>query len=106
MSAIIEVKQGVSAKAATSRKPLIDWEMMEFNRFGIIAMVIILVGCMGGITVGFNAIEVVWQMALVVFTTMAVLVTILAVTPMRWIINLSIIALLVDIVLLLMNNAF
>lgn len=83
---------------------MFDWKEIEFNRFGIISLLVIIVGCMGGIAVGFDAIESTFQTALAVGSTMAVLVAMLAVTPMKWIINLSIIAVVIDLILLAVNN--
>lgn len=75
----------------------------EFNRFGIISGALILVGCMGGITVGMGAIASIYQLIPVVFSTMLTLAMILAVAPMKWIINLTLIALGLDILFLFMN---
>ena len=75
----------------------------EFNRFGIISGALILVGCMGGISVGMGAIASVYQLVLIVFSTMLTLAMILAVAPMKWIINLTFIALALDIIFLFIN---
>ena len=78
---------------------------IEINRYGIISTLLIIVGCLGGITVGLGAIESYLQLTLIVLTTMLSLSTILAVAPMKYILNLSAIAILVDVVLIIYNLA-
>ncbi len=58
---------------------------------------------MGGITVGMGAIASIYQLIPVVFSTMLCLAMILAVAPMKWIINLSFIALAIDVLFLAIN---
>jgi hypothetical protein len=76
----------------------------EFNRFGIISGALIIVGCLGGITVGFGAVASIVQLALVVFSTMLTLSMILAVAPMKWILNLTFTAIAIDVVLMIINS--
>ncbi|GAB5417254.1 MAG: hypothetical protein Crog4KO_08640 [Crocinitomicaceae bacterium] len=76
-------------------------ENTEFNRFGLICAVILIVGCTGGLAVGLGAIEYVGTLVAAVIPTMLTLSLLLAVAPMRYvmtagtvstIINLSMIA--------------
>jgi hypothetical protein len=73
---------------------------MEFNRFGLISFVLIVVGCLGGLTVGMGAIESTAALVTVVIPTMITLSLLLAVSPMKWIMSSAAIALSVDIILL------
>jgi len=72
----------------------------EYNRFGLIAVLILLVGCLGGITVGLGAIKDTWALILVVLPTMLTLSLLLAVAPMKWIYKAASISILFDVLLL------
>jgi hypothetical protein len=74
---------------------------LEFNRFGIISIVLIIVCCFGGSIVGLGALDNLFHLSLLVSTTMATLVTVLAVMPVKWILNLGSIAVLVDAILMI-----
>ncbi len=76
---------------------------IEHARFSVISAALILVGCLGGIAVGLGGIDSTVQMALIVFPTMAALSSCLAVMPMRWILNLSISAILIDTIIIIFN---
>lgn len=68
----------------------------NFNRYGIISIVLLLVGCLGGVAVGMGAINSYAQLIPIVIFTMASLTTILAVSPMKYILSLSSLAVLLD----------
>lgn len=72
----------------------------EFNRFGLIAVILTVVGCLGGIAVGLGAIESTVALTAVIIPTMATLSLLLAVAPMRYIFTATAISLLVDITLI------
>jgi hypothetical protein len=72
----------------------------EFNRFGLISMILLVIGCVGGIAVGLGAINYVSTLIMVVVPTMTTLSLLLAVAPMRWIINSAIASLIIDIILI------
>lgn len=77
------------------------WEKdAEFNRFGIVSMALLVVGCLGGIAVGMGAIEYLWSLIIVVIPTMTTLSLILALAPMRYIIYATVVSVLIDIILL------
>lgn len=76
------------------------FQATEFNRFGLICMVLLIVGCLGGIAVGMGAIEYVFTLALVVFPTMTTLSLLLAVSPMKWILIAATICVTIDTVLI------
>jgi hypothetical protein len=73
----------------------------EFNRFGLISVILLLIGCMGGIAVGMGAINYTFTLILVIIPTMTTLSLLLAVSPMKWIINAAIISVLVDILVIM-----
>ncbi|NVK65378.1 MAG: hypothetical protein HWE22_12375 [Flavobacteriales bacterium] len=78
-----------------------EWEQnAEFNRFGLISVVLLIVGCLGGITVGMGAIDYTWALVAVVIPTMTTLSLLLAVAPMRYIIYATSVSVLIDIILL------
>ena len=58
---------------------------IEFNRFGLISVVLLIVGCLGGLTVGLGAVNEIWSLTLVVVPTMLTLALLLAVAPMKYI---------------------
>lgn len=72
----------------------------EFNRFGYISAILLIVGCLGGITVGLGAVEHVWSLALIVIPTMLTLALLLAVSPMKYIINAAFVTIAVDILMI------
>lgn len=76
---------------------------LEFNRFAIISIALIVVGCSGGIVMWSGGVESTIQLAITVALTMTVLTLILAVQPMKWIMNMSILALVLDIILIVYN---
>lgn len=69
----------------------------EFNRFGLITIVLLIVGCLGGIAVGMGAINNTFTLAMVVFPTMTTLSLVLSVSPMKWIIGATAICAVIDI---------
>lgn len=75
----------------------------DINRYGIISMLLLVVGCGGGIAVGLGALDSTIQLIFLVVTTMAALSMILAVAPMKYIVYTSIFAVIVDIVILTVN---
>jgi hypothetical protein len=73
---------------------------MEFNRFGFISAIILLVGCLGGLTVGMGAIENTLALIAVIIPTMITLSFLLAVAPMRWILTAASTSVIVDLILI------
>jgi hypothetical protein len=73
----------------------------EFNRFGLICVILTVVGCLGGIAVGLGAINNVVLLSAVIIPTMATLSLLLAVSPMRWIMAAALIAVSLDLILIL-----
>ncbi len=74
------------------------WKNMEFNRFGIIAILVVILGCLGGLAASFGANDNLLKLSMVAFPTIIALALVLAVAPMRVIIYVSAIALILDLV--------
>jgi hypothetical protein len=73
---------------------------LEFNRFGWIAIILTVVGCLGGLTVGLGALENTVALVVVVIPTMVTLSFLLAVSPMKWIVNAAAISITIDLLLM------
>ena len=78
-------------------------ERAEFDRFSVISVGFLLIGIVGGITVGIFAREHIWQIGFIAAVTMLSLSLMLAVAPMKYIIHGMIAALLVDVFFILIN---
>jgi hypothetical protein len=76
---------------------------LEINRYAIISAVLLIVGCMGGLTVGYGAINHTWQLIIVVIPTMTTLSLLLAVSPLKYILNMAVISILINTSVLIMN---
>ena len=76
---------------------------LEVNRYGVISIVLLIVGCMGGLTVGLGAIDHTWQLIAVVIPTMLTLSLLLAVAPMKQIMNSTVIAIVIDVLIMFLN---
>jgi hypothetical protein len=82
----------------TNSQPFI--ESLEFNRFGIISIVLLIVGCLGGLTVGFDTVNEVWSLTLIVIPTMVTLSLLIAVAPMKYIMTSAITAIVIDLLMI------
>ena len=78
-------------------------ENLEENRLGIIGIVLLVVGCLGGITVGLGAIHHTYQLFLVVLPSMLTLSFLIALAPLKQILNLAVITIIIDLILLIIN---
>lgn len=76
------------------------WSKIEFSRFGIISMLVIIIGCIGGIAAAFGADGSIAQLAMVAFPTIISLALVLAVAPMRVILFVSSLAVILDLIVL------
>jgi hypothetical protein len=59
------------------------------------------VGCLGGLTVGMGAIENTISLVIIVIPTMITLSLLLAVSPMKWILNAAMVSVSIDLILLM-----
>ncbi len=69
----------------------------EFNRFGLITIILLIIGCLGGVAVGLGAIESTLALITIVIPTMTTLSFLLAVAPMKWIINAGVVCVIIDV---------
>ncbi|MEO6303044.1 MAG: hypothetical protein ABIP51_07710 [Bacteroidia bacterium] len=95
-----QTKKTVKTETLSKNPNSSFWNNVEFNRFGIISMVILIIGCLGGFAASFGANGDTLKLALVAFPTIIALALILAVAPMKAIIYLSTVALILDIIVL------
>lgn len=100
-----EAVAGVAVKKAEAETTgaMTFWDRMEFNRFGIIPIVLLLIGCIGGIAAGFGAFADLLRISLVAFPTIISLALILAVSPMRVIFYSAAIAIICDVIAILIG---
>jgi hypothetical protein len=75
----------------------------EFNRYGIYAILLIIVGCLAGSAVGLGAMESGFQIAVLIGFTMASLCSILAVAPMKYVLYLSLTSMAVSTIFIIIN---
>jgi hypothetical protein len=76
-------------------------DLADTNRHGLIAMLLLVIGCLGGITVGMGGIEYDYALLPVIASTMLALSMILAVAPMKYVLGTSIAAVVIDITVLI-----
>ncbi len=76
------------------------WEQAESSRFGIIPILIVVIGCIGGLAAAFGAHGDPFRLSLVAFPTIIALALMLAVAPMRLIVYVSTLAIVLDLVAL------
>ena len=70
---------------------------MEFNRFGWIAIILLVVGCLGGLTVGMGALQSTFALIVILIPTMMTLSFLLSVAPMKWIAMSTLVTVSVDL---------
>jgi len=75
------------------------WERLEFNRFGIISMLVVIIGCSGGIAASFGAGDSIVKLAMIAFPSIISLALILAVAPMRAIVYMALLAIALDLLI-------
>ena len=73
----------------------------EFNRFGLIFVILTAVGCLGGIAIGFGAINHTLSLIAVVLPSMLTLSLLIAVAPMRVTLIATILAVTIDLLLII-----
>lgn len=73
------------------------WESLEFNRFGIISILVVIIGCSGGIAASFGAGDSLVKLAMIAFPSIVSLALILAVAPMRVIFYMALLAITLDL---------
>ena len=76
-------------------------KQIEFNRFGLICAVLLVVGCLGGVAIGMGAVLYYPSLILVTVATMATLTLIISVSPMRWIMISAIASVVIDVLMII-----
>lgn len=71
----------------------------EFNRFGVISIVLTVVGILGGVTTGLGAVENTFLLSMVIIPTMITLSFLLAVAPIRWVLAAGSVSVAIDLIL-------
>jgi hypothetical protein len=79
---------------------------METNRFGTISIIILLTGCLGAIAVSQGAGQSWIQLTILVVPVMTTLVLLLALMPMKLILNATLVTLIIEAIVLIYNVMF
>ena len=87
-------------RRVTNSKTLF-WENLEFNRFGIIPILLVVIGCLGGIATGFGANGEIVKLALIAFPTVIAASLVIGLAPMKAVFYASAIAIILDLIVLL-----
>lgn len=95
-----QTNESTRTQTTTSNGMTAFWEMLEFNRFGIISMLVVILGCVGGMAASFGAGDDALKLGMIAYPTIISLALILAVAKMRIIVYLSIIAIIMDMIVL------
>lgn len=98
MSAIAHEKKVVIAKEKTD-----FFSKLESQRFGLLVVALLTVGCMAGIAVGVGGLKQVFSLIILAFTTMTALSMMLAVAPIRAIVYTSALAVAADLIIIVAN---
>jgi hypothetical protein len=99
MEAAIKPQEYVSQKETKKTNNSSFWSQVEFSRFGIISMLVIIIGCVGGFAASFGAHGDLLKLSMVAFPTIITLAMVLAVAPMKTILYLSGLCLLLDLLI-------
>lgn len=90
----------------THKEQLTGWNLWvksaEENRFGVIAIALLIVGCLGGVTMQQGAVANTGALVAVVIPTMLTLSLLLAVAPMKYILSSIIVSVLVDVLVMVL----
>jgi hypothetical protein len=76
----------------TASGELIFSSNTEFNRFGLISAILLIVGCSGGMAVGLGGVESTLALIAIVIPTMTTLSLLIAVAPMKYIMTAGIVS--------------
>jgi hypothetical protein len=77
---------------------------LDRMRFGVMAILLLLVGCGAGIAVGLGALEQVFSLIILAITTMSALSMMLAIAPIKAVLYTSVVAIAADIIIILVNT--
>lgn len=77
------------------------WEEPEFNRFGFVALLLVVMVCTGGLAAAVAVNGAAWKLMTVAFAAVVVQFLVMTVAPMRLIVFAAALALLADLVVFL-----
>lgn len=103
MSHTLIMEKSTQGELATKGNNKITWEYLDRNRFGLMVVLILVVGCMAGIAVGLGALTQVVSLSVLALTTMTALSMMLALAPIKILLYTSIIAVVTDIIIIIVN---
>ncbi len=93
----METSNIITASATRDKQTYaLFWNKIEFSRFGIISILVVVLGCVGGLAASFGAGDSIAKLAMIAFPTIITLALILAVAPMKLITYMSILAIVLD----------
>jgi hypothetical protein len=75
-------------------------ENTEYNRYGIICVILLIVGCSGGLAVGLGGVKNTLSLIMIVIPTMTTLSLLLAVAPMKYILPAGITSTIINLLLM------
>lgn len=101
MEATITTSMNHTVESNVSQK---NWlqkfdEAAEFNRYAIMSIGFLIVGCLGGVTAGFFGFDAIWKLAVVVAFSMFSVTMMLALAPMKLITRSIVLAVIVDLLI-------
>lgn len=89
----------VSVNTKSSRATVYRfWEELEFHRFSFLPFLLVVMACVGGLAAAVAVGKSEWALLAVAFSTGAIEILIMSVSPMRWIVFTAAVALLVDLI--------
>lgn len=77
------------------------WEKLESNRFGVIPILLVVIGCLGGLAASFGTDGGIVKLALVAFPTSIASALVIGLAPMKVVFYVSMLAILVDLICLI-----
>jgi len=75
----------------------------NLNRYGISAILLIAIGCMGGVAVGTGGLQNTFQLIVLAIVTMFSMAMMLAIAPMRIVVLSGVAALVIDTIFIIIN---
>ena len=106
----IQIEKTANAKTESHAKPVVVDPFLtklfgeyEFNRYGLIAVIILAVVCSGSVAVGLGAMSHPLQIAALIFPCVITVSLILAVMPMRTILYSAMVSVTISIILSIVN---
>ena len=96
MESVIKSQEQTIKSNVKEASTSVFWESVEYNRYGLIPIILLVIGCIGGVAAAFGAQSDIIKLSMVAFPTIISLAMILAVAPMRVIVYVCSIALALD----------